>query len=227
MVDRFSPPLPVIASVWDGIRITWLTLPLCDRDDLVNLGLSVPKHVYQRPHPFSRKLVVKELGHFTVSIYSIFASFVHREFHSVAPHLLQLGPGQRRTLSDRPNMKASRTPVKITNSIQNSRNGRRVLTGTGFVLTIMMVIQSTGGTRTHRNANDGRGWYRSTGLGDLFCLSWMSPNYGSSLSLPAFAWALLVDGSTYWSCGEHLFLSTGTRSYMNILEVIRSSGGEV
>jgi hypothetical protein len=141
--------------------------------------------------------MVRELGHFAVGIYSVFASFIHREFHSVAHHLLQLGPGQRHTLSDRSNMEASRTLVKIMNLIQNLRNGRRVLTGTGFVLTIVTVIQSIGGTKTHRNANDGRGWCRSTGLGDLFCLSWMSPSYGSSSSLPAFAWALLVDGSTY------------------------------
>ncbi len=157
----------------------------------------MPKHVHQRPCAFSRKFMVRGLGRFAVSIYSIFASFAHREFHSVAHHLLQLGPGQRRTLSDRPNMGVSRTPVKTTNLIQNSRNGRRVLTGTGFVPNIVTVIQSTGGTKTHRNANDGRGWCHSTGLGDLFCLSWMSPSYGSSSSLPAFAWALLVDGSTY------------------------------
>ena len=118
------------------------------------------------------------------------------ELHSVAHHLLQLGPGLRHTLSDRP-MEARRIPVKNSNLIQNSRNGRRVLTGTGFVLTIVTVIQSTGGTKTHRNANDGRGWCRSTGSGDLFCLLWMSPSYGLSSSLLAFALALLVDGSTY------------------------------
>jgi len=164
-----------IASRDLSFRLRW-------RDDVVYPGLFVPKHVHQRPCVFSRKFMVRELGHFTVSMYPNFACFAHREFLSVAHHLLHLGPGQRLTLSNRPNMGASRTPVKITNLIRNSRNGRRVLTGTGFVLTIVMAIQSTGGTKMHRNANDGRGWCRSTGLGDLFCLSWMSLSYGSSSS---------------------------------------------
>ena len=67
------------------------------------------------------RLLTKIYGQGIHSKYTfyLYASFAHREFRSVAHHLLQLGPDQRSTLSDRPNTGIPRTPVKNTNLIQN------------------------------------------------------------------------------------------------------------
>jgi hypothetical protein len=44
-----------------------------------DLGLSVPKHVPQRPCVFSRKFMVRGLGHFAVSMHFILTPLTYRE----------------------------------------------------------------------------------------------------------------------------------------------------
>ena len=109
-------------------------------------------------------------------------------FLSVVLHLPQLDPcldpSQRRASSDCPKMEGPGplTPLRNTNLLRTWRNGRGARTDTGFVRSIVKAIQSTGGMKTLRSANDGRGWSRSPDSGGLFGLLWISPSYGSSSS---------------------------------------------